>query len=72
MEVPHTVVEIVTDDMPFLVDSVTMALATDHRNIHVVIHPQMAVRRDVTGQIQDVCDAESTDVDGSGDVLRES
>ena len=46
----HSVIEIVTDDMPFLVDSVTMALTTDHRSIHVVIHPQMVVRRDVSGR----------------------
>ena len=26
---PHTIVEIVTDDMPFLVDSVTMELARE-------------------------------------------
>jgi glutamate dehydrogenase len=68
----HSVIEIVTDDMPFLVDSVTMALTTDQRSIHVVIHPQMVVRRDVAGQLQQVCDAESTEVDGSGEVLRES
>ncbi len=36
---PHTVVDIVTDDMPFLVDSVTMALAERHLGIHVIVHP---------------------------------
>src|SRR5690606_29922326 len=39
----HTVVEVVTDDMPFLVDSVTMALGRMERNVHLVIHPQLVV-----------------------------
>ncbi|HSK26718.1 MAG TPA: NAD-glutamate dehydrogenase [Jiangellales bacterium] len=47
----HTVVEVVTDDMPFLVDSVTMALSQQGRSLHLVIHPQMVVQRDVTGRL---------------------
>ncbi|OIV37594.1 NAD-glutamate dehydrogenase [Mangrovactinospora gilvigrisea] len=47
----HTVVEIVTDDMPFLVDSVTNELSRQDRAIHVVVHPQVTVRRDVTGRL---------------------
>jgi glutamate dehydrogenase len=46
---PHTVLEIVTDDMPFLVDSVTAALGQMGRAIHTVIHPQFVVSRDVAG-----------------------
>ncbi|HEV7628233.1 MAG TPA: NAD-glutamate dehydrogenase, partial [Streptomyces sp.] len=53
----HTVVEVVTDDMPFLVDSVTNELSRQHRGIHVVIHPQMIVRRDVAGKLLEVLDA---------------
>ena len=47
----HTVVEVVTDDMPFLVDSVTMELNEQHREVHMVVHPQVLVRRDVAGQL---------------------
>ncbi|MEV7324466.1 NAD-glutamate dehydrogenase [Streptomyces sp. NPDC093970] len=47
----HTVVEVVTDDMPFLVDSVTNELTRQGRGIHVVIHPQFTVRRDLTGNL---------------------
>src|SRR5690606_16651227 len=47
----HSVVEVVTDDMPFLVDSVTNELTRQGRGIHVVIHPQVVVRRDVTGKL---------------------
>ncbi|MBV2354320.1 NAD-glutamate dehydrogenase [Streptomyces sp. J2-1] len=50
----HTVVEVVTDDMPFLVDSVTNELTRQGRGIHVVIHPQMVVRRDLTGKLIEV------------------
>ncbi len=46
---PHTVLEIVTDDMPFLVDSVTAALGQMGRAVHSVIHPQFVVSRDVAG-----------------------
>ncbi|MBG0854834.1 NAD-glutamate dehydrogenase [Streptomyces spinoverrucosus] len=50
----HSVVEVVTDDMPFLVDSATNELTRQGRGIHVVIHPQMVVRRDVTGKLIEV------------------
>ncbi|MDK1473878.1 NAD-glutamate dehydrogenase [Streptomyces sp. 549] len=53
----HTVVEVVTDDMPFLVDSVTNELSRHGRGIHIVIHPQVVVRRDVTGRMLEVLDA---------------
>ncbi|MFC5998582.1 NAD-glutamate dehydrogenase [Quadrisphaera sp. GCM10027208] len=53
----HTVVEIVTDDMPFLVDSVSAELTRQNRAIHLVIHPTFVVRRTVTGDLLDVLDA---------------
>ena len=51
---PHTIVEIVTDDMPFLVDSVTMELARQGYPLHLVIHPVIRVRRDAAGNLIDV------------------
>ncbi|HKE99625.1 MAG TPA: NAD-glutamate dehydrogenase [Actinomycetes bacterium] len=42
----HTVVEIVSDDMPFLVDSVTMELNRHGLTIHLIFHPVMQVRRE--------------------------
>ncbi|MEQ4715422.1 NAD-glutamate dehydrogenase [Nonomuraea sp. B19D2] len=47
----HSVVEVVTDDMPFLVDSVTIELDRHDLGIHLVVHPQMRVRRDMTGRM---------------------
>jgi glutamate dehydrogenase len=52
----HTVIEIVTDDMPFLVDSVTAELSRQERAIHLVVHPTFVVRRDVQGHLVDVLD----------------
>ncbi|MBI1377058.1 MAG: NAD-glutamate dehydrogenase [Frankiales bacterium] len=57
----HTVVEIVTDDMPFLVDSVTSCLGREGRSIHLVIHPQFVVQRDVVGALQDVVAVDDED-----------
>ncbi|MYT13400.1 glutamate dehydrogenase [Streptomyces sp. SceaMP-e96] len=69
----HSVVEVVTDDMPFLVDSVTNELSRQGRGIHVVIHPQVIVRRDVTGKLIEVfdsnCDAHGKTGKGKGTKL---
>ncbi len=51
---PHTVVDVVSDDMPFLVDSVTMELARQGCGIDLVIHPVVRVRRDQEGRVTDV------------------
>jgi glutamate dehydrogenase len=48
------VIDIVTDDMPFLVDSITMALATHGLSPRLVVHPQLRVRRDVSGALHEV------------------
>ena len=50
----HTVVEIVNDDMPFLVDSVSIELNRHGLGIHLIIHPVLAVRRDSAGRLQDL------------------
>jgi glutamate dehydrogenase len=48
---PHTAVEIVSDDMPFLVDSVTMELDRRGHAVESLIHPVMAVHRDASGAV---------------------
>ena len=35
----HTIIEMVNDDMPFLVDSLTAALHRRDLTVHLVIHP---------------------------------
>ncbi len=61
----HSVVQVVTDDMPFLVDSVTMELNRRNLSTHAIVHPQLKVRRDVAGRLEGLGD-------GDGFVLEES
>ncbi|HEY5581135.1 MAG TPA: NAD-glutamate dehydrogenase [Rhodoferax sp.] len=42
----HTAIQIVHDDMPFLVDSVTMAVNRSGRTAHWIVHPLLSVQRD--------------------------
>ena len=46
----HTVIEIVNDDMPFLIDSVTGYLNQSGHTVHLVIHPLVDVTRDDDGR----------------------
>ncbi|WP_135468057.1 NAD-glutamate dehydrogenase [Crenalkalicoccus roseus] len=48
---PHAVAEIVTDDMPFLVDSALTALARHGRVVRQLLHPIVPVRRDAEGRL---------------------
>ncbi|MGH8083028.1 MAG: NAD-glutamate dehydrogenase, partial [Lysobacter sp.] len=50
-ESPHTVLQIANDDMPFLVDSVTMALADQGIGVHVLGHPVVTFQRDKAGKL---------------------
>ena len=59
----HSVVEIINDDMPFLVDSVTAELNRHGLTVHLVIHPVVRVRRDPAGHLIDVAE------DGADGVL---
>jgi glutamate dehydrogenase len=48
------VIDVVTDDMPFLVDSITMELSRHGLAAQLLIHPQLRVRRDVAGTLHGV------------------
>jgi glutamate dehydrogenase len=65
---PHTLIEIVTDDMPFIVDSVTMQVGRLGYGIDLVIHPVIRVRRDAEGHITEVLEHDAT----ADDAIRES
>jgi glutamate dehydrogenase len=51
---PLTAVEVVTDDMPFLIDSVAMELNRRGFGVHLIIHPVIRVRRDDEGRLREV------------------
>ena len=53
----HTIVEVVTDDMPFLVDSVTAELNRRDLTVHLVVHPILRVRRDPSGRLEQLAGA---------------
>ena len=48
---PDTIIEIVNDDMPFLVDSVTAAVNESGREVRLVIHPILDVARGGDGRL---------------------
>ena len=50
----YTFVEMVNDDMPFLVDSVTSAIHAHDLNVHITVHPIIRVRRDSRGRLQGI------------------
>ncbi|GBD44439.1 NAD-specific glutamate dehydrogenase [bacterium HR40] len=52
----HTIVETVNDDMPFLVDSTSIALNREGVAIHLIVHPVLHVRRDAAGRLVDIAD----------------
>ena len=56
-----SMLRIITDDMSFLVDSVTMTLAGEGRATQLVVHPQFVVRRDARGRLIEICDLDVGD-----------
>ena len=52
----HTIVEVVNDDMPFLVDSVVAAVQGLKIEVHLVIHPVVHLRRDEGGRLVELHD----------------
>src|SRR5215213_8384836 len=67
----RAVVRLVTDDMPYLVDSVTAEVVRQGIDLAHTVHPVVVVRRDVTGRIKAFCD--SSDAGACGvDALTES
>jgi glutamate dehydrogenase len=68
---PGTVVHLVTDDMPYLVESVTADLTRAGLQVHRVVHPIVVVRRDVAGRLREVLPTADPD-DPPGDSIAES
>ncbi len=56
---PHTIVSILIQDMPFLVDSIRMALNRQGLTVHLIISPIMQVHRDENGLLLEVLPAVS-------------
>jgi glutamate dehydrogenase len=67
-ESTHTAIEIVTDDMPFLIDSIGMELNRRGFGVHLIIHPVIEVRRDADGTLVEVLPHDAS----ADDAVRES
>jgi len=59
----HTVIEMVNDDMPFLVDSTRMEINRQGYAIHMILHPVMKVRRDAEGRLIEVLPPDTDEED---------
>jgi glutamate dehydrogenase len=55
---PHSIVELVVEDMPFLVDTMTMEISRHGFGLHLVVHPVITVRRDKEGRLVEVLKTE--------------
>jgi glutamate dehydrogenase len=53
-ESPHTVVMLVTDDMPFLVDSIGIVFSRAEIAMHLIVHPVLDAHRDGRGRLVDL------------------
>jgi glutamate dehydrogenase len=51
---PHTIVMTVTDDMPFLVDSLGIVFSRAELAVHLIVHPVLEVRRDGRGRVVEI------------------
>src|SRR6516165_2666310 len=47
----HSLVLVVTDDMPFLVDSIGIVFSQASIGVHLIVHPVLSVERDADGRI---------------------
>ena len=60
-ESSYSFVEMVNDDMPFLVDSVFAAITRQGLTVHITVHPIIRVIRDGRGKIESVLEPDSTE-----------
>jgi glutamate dehydrogenase len=58
-ESTHTVIDIINENMPFLVDSVTMEVNRQGLTLHLIIHPVIKTKRDANGVLDEILAGES-------------
>jgi len=54
----YTFVEMVNDNMPFLVDSVAATINRHKLAVHITVHPIISIKRDSNGQITEISDSD--------------
>ncbi len=65
----NTILLVVTDDMPFLVDSVTAAITEAGAELDLLVHPQVVVHRETLGALAEVRPLVEPDDAGAGDLV---
>jgi glutamate dehydrogenase len=55
----HTLVMLVTDDMPFLVDSLGIVFSQAGIGVHFIVHPVLQVERDAQGKLKTLTAADA-------------
>jgi glutamate dehydrogenase len=55
---PHSVIHVINDDMPFLVDSTTLEINREGYTLQLIVHPIYAVRRDAAGKLVSIAPRE--------------
>ncbi|MFT6914619.1 MAG: glutamate dehydrogenase [Motiliproteus sp.] len=65
----HSVIEILTDDMPFLVTSVCMELSRRDLKIHKMTHPVLQIHRSQTGKLLEILEPDQQHPDARGEAL---
>lgn len=72
-QTPHTVIEVITDDIPFLVDTIRLALLRKGLTSHLEIHMGgLRLKRDTNNQITDVLPLQHNGDAPQADVSQES
>ena len=64
LDAGFSVIEILNDDVPFLLDSVLLELQSRNIKIHQVMHPILTVKRTPAGQLKEICGAMQQGQDG--------
>jgi len=52
----RTIINIVNDDMPFLIDSVAAEITKNHKLIYLLLHPMIHITRDKNGKFKEIAD----------------
>ena len=61
-ESPHSVLQVVTDDRPFLVDSLGAAINSEGLGVHLTVHPVLRTQRDKRGRLEHLLARNETSV----------
>jgi glutamate dehydrogenase len=64
---PHTIIQLVSADMPFIVDTVTMELARAGCPLHLALHAVIRLRRDHDHRVQAIVDRDADAPDARGE-----